>query len=105
ESPLTDSAAPLVCGGPAASVSIVNRDPSAAVELTVAISDAAFDVVHAHTITGNPKATNDWDTPALIRPLGITVRSDEAKISVSLPGPSHTVISLQSRLASSKPKA
>jgi alpha-L-arabinofuranosidase len=101
--PVVDVAATHAFDGAAASVSIVNRDPSAAVELTIAISDAAFDVVHAHTITGNPKATNDWDTPDLIRPVEITVRSDEAKISVSLPGPSHTVISLQSRGASAKP--
>ena len=77
---------------------IVNRDPSAAVELTIALSDAAFDVVHAHTITGDPKATNNWDTPDLIRPIEIAVRSDEANIHlVNLPGPSHTVISLRRR--------
>ena len=103
EVPVVDVAATHAFDGAAASVSIVNRDPSAAVELTIAVSDAAFDVVHATTITGNPKATNDWDTPDLIRPVEITVRSDEAKISVSLPGPSHTVISLQSRGASAKP--
>ena len=82
--PVIDVAATQAFDGSAASVSIVNRDPSAAVEITIAISDAAFDVVHAHTITGDPKATNDWDTPDVIRPIEIAVRSDDRE-----PAPRH----------------
>ena len=98
--PVVDVAATQAFDGVTSSVSIVNRDPSAAVELTIAIADAAFEVMYAHTITGDPKATNNWDAPDLIRPIEIAVRSKEANIlSVTLPGPSHTVISLRRRVS------
>jgi alpha-N-arabinofuranosidase len=96
--PVVDVAATQTSDGSAASVSIVNRDPSATVEITIAIADVAFEVVHAHTITGDPKASNDWETPDVVRPIEIDVRSDDrGAFRVTLPAPSHTVVALRRR--------
>ena len=85
--------------GGMASVSLVNRDPTAAVEVSIDVAGARFEVAHAWVITGDPKAHNDWGAPDVVRPMKIDVRTDDrGVVHVTLPAPSHTVIALRRRV-------
>ncbi len=81
-----------------ACVSLVNRDPTAAVEVTIDIGGASFEVASAQVITGDPKAHNDWGAPNVIRPIETDIPiGDRGALHVALSAPSHTVISLRRR--------
>jgi alpha-L-arabinofuranosidase len=81
-----------------ACVSIVNRDPAKTVDATINIADSAFDIVSAYTITGDPKSRNEWDAPATVAPTAVPTRTDDNGVHhITLPAPSHTVITLRKR--------
>jgi alpha-N-arabinofuranosidase len=94
--PVIDVAATYDDVNATACVSLVNRDPTAAVEVTIDVAGASFDAASAQVITGDPKAHNDWGAPNVIRPIETNVQIDErAALRVRLPAPSHAVISLR----------
>jgi alpha-N-arabinofuranosidase len=96
EVPVIDVAATYDDANATACVSLVNRDPTAPVEVTIDVAGATFDVARAQVITGDPKAHNDWNAPDVIRPIEADVRIDDrGTVHVALPAPSHTVISLR----------
>ncbi len=79
-----------------AAASLVNRDPDRSVAVTVALAGPPFTVADALTISGEPKARNEWDAPDTIRPVPIDVQRDErAAFHVTLPPASHAVLSLR----------
>ena len=79
-------------------MSLVNRDPSAPVEVTIDIADAPFDVTGAHVISGDPKAANGWDAPDAVKPIRTEVRvAEQGALHLTLQAPSHTVISIRRR--------
>ena len=96
--PVVDVAATYDDDAGAASVSLVNRDPETAVDVTIDISDSSFDVSAAAVITGDAKTANTWEAPDVIRPAQIDVGVDDrGSFRVQLPAPSHAVISLRCR--------
>ena len=95
--PVIDVAATYDEATGTASASLINRDPEASVDVAINIAGSSFDVVSGLVITGDPKARNEWDAPNVIRPATADIRVDESgALHVVLPGPSHTVITLQS---------
>jgi alpha-N-arabinofuranosidase len=96
--PVVDAAATYDDSRGTASVSLVNRDPAAAVEVTISIAGAGFDVAGAKVLTGDAATTNDWETPDAVRPTDTNVLVDDrGALHVTLPSPSHTVITLRRR--------
>ena len=93
--PVLDAAATCDDASRTATVSLVNRDPDAEVEVTVLFGDASAAVTSSLVLTGDVKARNEWDTPAAIRPRPIDVGTDDAGgLRLTLPKASHAVISM-----------
>lgn len=76
------------------SVSLVNRDPSSGVEVTVDIAGVPLRPATGYLVTGDLGAANTWESPHTVTPASLNVRYLDGSIRVSLPPASHVVVSL-----------
>jgi alpha-L-arabinofuranosidase len=78
-----------------ACVSIVNRSTTDAVEAVIRVADRTVSLTGAQVLRGDPKATNTWEEPEVVRPASLEATTDdEGAIHVELPAPSHAVLRL-----------
>jgi alpha-N-arabinofuranosidase len=94
EVPVLDVAATFDERAGRGSVSLVNRDPERAVDVTVAVADRALLPRGALVLTGDPKARNDWYAPDAVRPVPLDVSVVDGRLRATLPTASHAVFDL-----------
>ena len=92
--PVLDVAATVDDDRDAMAVSLVNRDPSIDIDVTIDVAGTNGTVSSALVITGDPKARNEWEAPDPIRPRPIDVSADDGVLRVTLPAASHVVLAL-----------
>jgi alpha-N-arabinofuranosidase len=91
--PVLDVAATFDPDTGTGSASIVNRDPSEPIHVVVHVADRRIGAAEAEILSGDPTATNTWESPDVVAPVRAEVDVDgEGSVRLELPGPAHAVI-------------